>query len=122
MDEAPEEVGCCSLELNLGLLLRSDSLFLDLDCLEAIDPISVILGRSIMFTIMKGLDIFFRTSIQQESLSFFGILTCFGVTVKWFMSKSQRSGLWVLGLPLLAILVWRRGSGRSDYRSLNYGD
>ena len=67
-DEAPEEVGCCSLEENLGLLLRTDFLFLSMDCLEAIDPISIILGRSIMFTILKGLYIFSRSSIPQEPL------------------------------------------------------
>ena len=83
--EDPEEVGCCSLEENLGLLLRADFLFLALACLEAIDPVYVILGRSIMFTILKGLEIFSRPSIPQESLSFFGSLTCFGVTIKLFM-------------------------------------
>ena len=61
--EVPEDVGCCSLEENLGLLLRADFLFLTLACLEAIYPISVILGRSIMFTILKGLEIFSRPSI-----------------------------------------------------------
>ena len=86
--EAPEEVGCCFLEENLGFLLRYDLLFLNLDCLEAMDPISVILGRSIMFTILKVLEIFSRPYIQQESSSFFGILTCFGVTLKLFMLKS----------------------------------
>ena len=85
---APEEVGCCSLEENLGLLLRAEFLSLALTCLEAIDPISVILGRSIMFTILEGLKIFSRPSILQEYLSSFGGLTCFGVTVKFFMSKS----------------------------------
>ena len=88
-DEAPEEVGCCSLEENLGLLLRADFLFLALACLEAIDPVYVILGRSIMFTILKGLEIFSRPSIPQGSLSFFGSLTCFCVTVKLFMLKSD---------------------------------
>ena len=61
--EVPEDVGCCSLEENLGLLLRANFLFLTPACLEAIDPISVILGRSIMFTILKGLEIFSRPSI-----------------------------------------------------------
>ena len=61
--EAPEEVGCCSLEENFVLLLRADFLFLDLACLEAIDPISVILDGSIMFTILKGLEIFSRPYI-----------------------------------------------------------
>ena len=56
--EAPEEVGCCSLEENFGLLLRAYFLFLALACMEAIDPISVILGRSVMFNILKGLEIF----------------------------------------------------------------
>ena len=41
-----------------------------------------------MFTILKGLEIFSRPSIPQESLSFFGSLTCFCVIVKLFMSKS----------------------------------
>ena len=41
-----------------------------------------------MFTILKGLEIFSRPSISQESLSFFGSLTCFGATVKLFMLKS----------------------------------
>ena len=61
--EAPEEVGCCSLEENLGLLLRANFLFLDLACMEAIDPIYFILGRSIIYTILKGLEIFSRHSI-----------------------------------------------------------
>ena len=81
-------MGCCSLKENLGFLLRSDFLFLAMACLEAIDPISVILVRSVMLTILKGLEIFSRPSITQESLSFLGSLTCFGVTVKLFMSKS----------------------------------
>ena len=69
----------------MGLLLISDLLFLALACIKAIDPISVILGISIMFTILKGLEISYRPSIPQKSLSFFGSLTCFGVTVKLFM-------------------------------------
>ena len=81
-------MGCFSLEEKLGFLLISDFLFLALACLETIDTISVILGRYIMFTILKGLEIFSRPSIPQESLSFFGSLTCFGVTVKLFISKS----------------------------------
>ena len=72
----------------MGLILRSDFLFLDLAFLEVIYPISVILGRSIMFTILKGLEINSRPYIPQESLSSFGSLACFGVTVKLFMSKS----------------------------------
>ena len=73
---------------NLGLMLRDEFLFLALACLEEIDSISVILVISIMFTILKGLEIFSRPYIPQESLSFFSCLTCFGVTVKLFMSKS----------------------------------
>ena len=61
-------MGCCYLEENLGLMLRDDFLFLTLAYLEAIDPIYVILGISIMFTIFKGLEIFSRPSITQESL------------------------------------------------------
>ena len=80
--KAPGEVGCCSLEENFGFLLRADFLILTLACLEVFDPISAILGRSIMLTILKGLEIFSRPSIPQESLSFFGSLTCVGVTVK----------------------------------------
>ena len=53
--EACEEVVCFYLEENLRLLLRYDFLFLALACMEVINPISVILGRSIMFTILKGL-------------------------------------------------------------------
>ena len=86
--EAHEEVGCCSLEENLGLLLRYNFLFLDLSCLEVIDLISVILGRSIMFTILKGLEIFSRPSVPQEYLSFFGSLACSCVTVNFFMLNS----------------------------------
>ena len=41
-----------------------------------------------MFTILKGLEIFSRTSISKESLSVFSSLTCFGVTVNLFMYKS----------------------------------
>ena len=66
--EAPEEVGCSSLEENSGLPLISNFLFLDLVCLEKMDQIYVILGRSIMFTILKGLEIFYGPSISQESL------------------------------------------------------
>ena len=84
----PEEVGCFSLEGNLGLLLIADILFLTLDFLEAIDTIYVMLWVSTIFTILKGLEIFSRTSISRESLSFFGNLTCFGVTVKLSVSKS----------------------------------
>ena len=40
------------------------------------------------FAILKELEIFYRPSITQEYLSFFGSFTCFGVTVKLFMSKS----------------------------------
>ena len=87
--ESPDEVGCCSLEGNLGFLLRSEFLFLAPAFLEEIDPISVILRVSIMFTILKGLEIFSRPSIPQGSLSFFGSLTCFCVTVKLFMLKSD---------------------------------
>ena len=86
--EAPEEMGCCYFEEKLGLLLKDDFLFLTLDFLEAIDKISFILGIPMIFNILKGFDIFSRPSIPQESLSFYGILTCFGVTVKLFMSKS----------------------------------
>ena len=71
----------------MGFLLRADFLFLAMACLEAIDPISFILVRSVMFTILKGLGIFSRPYISQESLSFIGSLTFFGVTVKLFMSK-----------------------------------
>ena len=88
LTEASDEVGCCYLEENLGLMLRANFLFLTLACMEAIDPISVILGIYIMFTILKGLEIFSRPSITHESLSFFVSLTCFGVTVKLFTSKS----------------------------------
>ena len=52
---APKEVDCCSLDENLVLVPRAELLFLTLDCLEAIDPISVIMGSFIMFTIFKGL-------------------------------------------------------------------
>ena len=65
--EDPEEVGCCSLEEKLELLLRYDLLILTLAFLEAIDPISVILGSSTIFTILKGSEIFSRPSIPQES-------------------------------------------------------
>ena len=87
-EEAPEEVGCCSFEENMGLLLRANLLFLALACLEAIDPISFIFGVSIMFTSLKGLAIFTRPSIPHEYFSFFDSLTFFGVTVKLFMSNS----------------------------------
>ena len=60
----------------MGLLLRADLLFLALACINAIDPISVILGISIMFTILNGLEILSRPSIPHESLSFFGTLKC----------------------------------------------
>ena len=46
----------------------SDFLFLTLACLEAIDTISIILGRSIIFTILKVLDIFPKPSTQQDPL------------------------------------------------------
>ena len=72
----------------MGLLLRSDLLFLALACIKAIDPISVILRISIMFTILNGLEILSRPSITHESLSFFGTLKCFGVNSKLFMLKS----------------------------------
>ena len=35
---------------------------------------------------------------------------------------SKWSGLWVRGIPLLDLLVWRLGSETSGCRSLNYGD
>ena len=56
--EAPEEVGCCSLDENLGLMMRADFLFLNLACMEEIDPIYFIFGISIMFTILKGMETF----------------------------------------------------------------
>ena len=80
-------MGFCSLEENLGLLLRFDFIFLALACLEAIDLISGTLGISIMFTILNGLEILSRPSIPHESLSFFGTLKRFGVTAKLFMSN-----------------------------------
>ena len=54
----PEVVGWCFLERNLGLLLRSDLLFLALANIEEIDPIYISLVSSIMFNILKGLEIF----------------------------------------------------------------
>ena len=66
--ESLEEVVCCYLEGKLGLLLIADFLFLALACLEEIDLISFILGISVMFTILKGLEIFYRPSIPQGSL------------------------------------------------------
>ena len=85
--EAPGEVDFSSLEKNLGLLLRAGHLFLTLACLESIDPIFMILGRYIMFTILKRLEIFSRPYIPQESLLFFSSLTYFGVTDGLLMSK-----------------------------------
>ena len=72
----------------MGLLVRYDFLFLTLTFLGEIYPTYAILGISIMFTILKGLEIFYRPYIPQEYLSCFGSLTCFGVTVKLFISKS----------------------------------
>ena len=69
-------------------MLRAYFLFLNMACLEAVDPISVILGRTSMFTILNWLKIFSRPAIPQEYFSFFGSLTCFGVTAKLFMLKS----------------------------------
>ena len=71
----------------MELLLISDFMFLNLACLEAIDTISIVLGRSIIITSLKRLEIFSRPSVPQESLSFFGSLAYFDVTVKLFMSK-----------------------------------
>ena len=45
---------------------------LTLACLDSIDPVYVILGSSIMFDTLKGLEIFSRPSISQKSLYFFG--------------------------------------------------
>ena len=70
------------------MLLRADILFLILDCLETVDLIYVMLGISSMFTILKGLEMFYRTSIPSESLSFFVSLKCLGVTVRLSTSKS----------------------------------
>ena len=56
--EAAEEMCFCSLERVYGLILKTDLLFLILSCQEAIDPISLILGRSGVFTILKGLEMF----------------------------------------------------------------
>ena len=56
---APEEVDCCSLEENLGLLLRDDLIFLTLSCLEAIDPIYVMFGKLHYVYYLEGVgDIF----------------------------------------------------------------
>ena len=85
LEVAPDEVDCCSLEVNFGLLLRADLLFLTLACQEAIDPICMILGSFIMFTILKGLDVFSRPSIPRD---FFCNFTFFGVTSRLSISKS----------------------------------
>ena len=111
--EAPEEVGCCSLEENLGLLMRADLQFLTMACMEAIDPIYVIFGWSIMFTILKGLEIFSRPSIPQEYLSFLVVwhvlvrlLSCLCRShIVRLLKRNQPSGLWVIGLPLLVEVV-----------------
>ena len=86
--EAPEDVDFYSFEEKLVLLLRDDLLFLTLAFLESNDPIYMTLGRYIMFTILKGIEIFSRPSIPQESLLFFSCLTYFGVTNGLIMSKS----------------------------------
>ena len=98
--------------------------------MESIDPIYLILGSYIIFTILKVLGVFSIPSIPQESLLFFGSLTC----LVWLLSCScqshiakllkwsQWSGLWVRGMPSLDLLVWCRISERSGCRSLNCGD
>ena len=106
-------MGFCSLEENLGLLLRFDFIFLALACLEAIDLISGTLGISIMFTILKGLEIFSRPSIPQEYLSFLVVwnvlvrlLSCLCRShIVRLLKRNQPSGLWVIGLPLLVEVV-----------------
>ena len=109
--EAPEEVHICSLEGNVGLLLIANLLFLTLTYMKSIDPVSLMLGRSIMFTVLKGLGIFSRPSIPRVSLSFFGNLACFGVTVRLSMSKSY----WVISeMELAASTLGARYSATSS--------
>ena len=81
--EVDEEMGFCSLEGNFTLLLRADLLLLILSCLEAIDPISVLLRSSSMFTILNWLEMFSSTCSN----------TIYG---RRFMRKVYRSSVWAL--------------------------
>ena len=72
--------GVGSLCVTFGLMLNSDFITLFFAYLEAIDPISLVVVSSVLFTILTGLDIVSRHDIPLQSSSFFISLTCLGVT------------------------------------------
>ena len=111
--EAPEDVDFYSFEEKLVLLLRDDLLFLTLAFLESNDAIYMTLGRYIMFNILKGIEIFSRPSIPQESLLFFGSLVVFGVIVRLSVSKSY----WVASE--MKTEFWTPGALSSSYISFS---
>ena len=103
---------------NYHLYLRAKLVFLTLSCLEAIDPISVILGGHIILTILKELEIVYGNSIPHgyfHFLVFWHVLVSLsscscGSRIARLLKWIQMSRLWVQGILLLYLLVWRRGS------------
>ena len=128
--EALEEVGCCSLEGNWGCCWYPTSCFwlwlvwskLTWFLLSWEYPLCLLSWRGWRY--FPGL-IFHRSLCRFLVVwhVLVWLLSCscrshIVILMKW----SQRSGLLVIGLQLLALLVWRRGGGRSGCRSLKYGD
>ena len=66
-----------------------------------------------MFTILKGLEIFFKPSTPRKYLSYFDNLTCFGDTVRLYTPNSY------LIIPEMESVVRNLGARSYDTRSIS---
>ena len=69
-------------------MISANFLTLLLACLEAMEPISLILVLSEMFTVLKEFDMFSSPVMNLKYYLLLGSLTCLGVTEISFVLKS----------------------------------
>ena len=72
----------------MGWLLRADFPPFFFDFLEVTEPISLVFIFSDIFTVFKGLGMFFSSDIPVRYSSLLGILACFGVTLRYSVLNS----------------------------------